>query len=25
LFYSTKELSSKPDPDTPALDSTKKK
>jgi len=25
LFYSTKELSSKPDPDTPAFDSTKKK
>jgi len=25
LFYSTKELSSKPDPDTPALDSTNKK
>jgi len=25
LFYSTKELSSKPDPDTPASDSTKKK
>ena len=25
LFYSTKELSSKPDPDSPALDSTKKK
>ncbi len=25
LFYSTKELSSKPDPDTPALDPTKKK